>query len=247
MALLKNSDEDASKLILYKTKEQILSTLLLSKSSKVYWKPPYLQYHDDLNGFWSLLFRSDSDSNAFFAKLEEVCIIDRAYLVKSGTNDRKEKVEPTVESTELRNHNVDETDITITSTAKAKSDVVYRVAKIGHQLPKIIPVADDDSDSTLLSDTEKIPSNQPIQSIYNIPEKPTAMATTQIPPKPANISVALQPSFWPASSPFDLNSFAVENRIQHTEVRMHLAKLDSKVDRVLDNIERKYCLHVKKE
>lgn len=244
--MLKNSTDDTSKLILYKTKEQILSTLLLTKSSQdvvtVYWKPPYLQFHDDSNGFWSLLFGSDADSNEFFAKLEEACTIDRAIMAKpdgiiSKENDNIEKIssKPT-ETSKLSNDKVDEPDTISNPTVKAKSDVVYRVAKIGHQLPRIKPVADDDSDST--SDTGRLMNTPLIKSVYNIPEKP---ATFQIPPKPANISVALQPSIWPSST-FDLNSFAAENRMQHTEVRMNLSKLDSKMDRVLDNIERKYCL-----
>lgn len=259
LALLKNSDDDMSKLILYKTKEQILSTLLLTKSSQVYWKPPYLQYHDDSNIFWSLLFGCDDDSNEFFAKLEEACTIDRAltHTVKLDANETAEKeaekeseVQNKVSDTdEQKSKNNDEVDGAISlPKAKAKSDVVYRVAKIGHQLPKMNPVADEDSDSTSYpSDTEKIPSMLPIKSLYNITEKPAPIGPTQIPPKPANISVALQPSFWSqpsssSSSTLDLNTFAAENRIQHTEVRMNLSKLDSKLDRVLDNIERTYYL-----
>lgn len=244
-----------SKLILYKTKEQILSTLLLTKSSQVYWKPPYLQYHDDSNIFWSLLFGCDDDSNQFFAKLEEACTIDRG-LLKPDTNETTEKegekeldAQNKVSDTdELKNKNNDKVDgASSVPKAKAKSDVVYRVAKIGHQLPKMKSVADEDSDSTSYpSDTEKIPSILPIKSLYNISEKPGPIAPTQIPPKPANISVALQPSFWSqpssSSSTFDLNTFAAENRIQHTEVRMNISKLDSKLDRVLDNIERTYYL-----
>lgn len=236
-ALLKNLTENTSKLILYKTKEQILSTLLLSKSSKVYWRPPYLQYHDDVNEFWSLLFGSDTDSNEF------LCCIDRDNI------EKEKKIEATSsklsEIVETPKDKVDGTDIIIPASAKAKSDVVYRVAKIGHQLPKINPVADDDSDSTLPSDTEKSSIMQSIKSINNIPgnlqEKPIDIVSTQIPPKSANISVAVQPSFL-SSSTFDLNSLATENRIQHTEVRMNLSKLDTKLDRILDNIERKYLI-----
>lgn len=254
LALLKNSADDMSKLILYKTKEQILSTLLLTRSSQVYWKPPYLQYHDDSNIFWSLLFGCDDDSNEFFAKLEEACTIDRG-LLKPHANETTEKerekeldAQNKVSDTdELKSKNNDKVDGAISlPKVNAKSDVVYRVAKIGHQLPRMKPVADEDSDSTSYpSDTEKIPSMLPIKSLYNISEKPAPKAPTQIPPKSANISVALQPSFWSqpsSSSTFDLNTFAAENRIQHTEVRMNISKLDSKVDRILDNIERTYNL-----
>lgn len=250
LALLRNSAEDTSKLIIYKTKEKILSTLMLTKSLKVYWKPPYLQYHDDLKGFWSLVFTSDSDCNDFFEKLEEVCSIDRACISKPARNEVKEVNKEEKEMTEQastkfddtkksKKDNSDETDSSGSSTVKTKSDVVYRVAKIGHQLPKIKPVADDDSDSTLPSDTERVPSGQAIKSTNNYPEKSTAMSANQLPPKPANFSVALQPSFWPSST-FDLNTFSAENRMQNTEVRMNLSKLDSKIDKVLDNIERTY-------
>ncbi|XP_031626354.1 uncharacterized protein LOC116342761 [Contarinia nasturtii] len=233
LALLQNPFENTSKLILYKTKEQILSTFLLKRSTKVYWKPPYLQYHDDMNGFWSLLFTHDADCTDFFAKLEEVCDIDRANAIKFEASDRinmveLEKIEEV--SSKSNAEKPDEVDSTNSPILKTKDDVVHRVARIGHQLPKIKPVtADDDSDSTQPSDTEKVPNIKPA---YNIAER-----TGQLPPKPANISVALQPSFWPSST-FDLNSFATENRIQNTEVRMNLSKLDSKMDRMLDNIER---------
>lgn len=235
LALLQNPIENASKLILYKTKDQILSTFLLGPTAKVFWKPPYLQYHDDLNGFWSLFFTHDSDCTDFFAKLEQVCEIDRADTVKSKyVEPQKTEIEKMeVVSSKMSTGKSDEVDSTNSPTPKTKSDVVHRVAKIGHQLPKIKPVtADDDSDSTLPSDTERLPA----KSVYHMPER---VATSHLPPKPANFSVALQPSFWPSSSTFDLNSFATENRMQNTEVRMNLTKLDSKIDRVLDNIERK--------
>lgn len=238
---MNNPNEDASKLILYKTKDQILSTLLLSNSSKVYWKPPYLQFHDDLNGFWSLLFSNDADCNEFITKLKKVCAIDCGDTPKSETNATVEtppmNLEIPAKLSEPKhsaNDKIDETDTTNSSTGKTKSDVVYRVAKIGHQLPKIKPIPDDDSDdSTLPSDVENVPSMQSHKSVYNNP-----LASTHLPPKPANISVALQSPFWSSSS-FDLNTFAAENRIQNTEFRMNISNLDSKLDRVLDNIERK--------
>lgn len=266
MALLKNPADNAHKLILYRTKEQILSTLQLAESVKVYWKPPYLQYHDDVNGFWSLLFASDNDSNAFFGKLEEVCIVDRTNSTKTESKafdtekDASKPVEPvkstkTVEQKSPEKTSSDDIDGSIPTS---KAAVVHRVAKIGHQLPNFKPPFDDDSDSsTLHSDSEKFPfKSSTISSI--IPDKigtigsshitpshitPSHITPSYIPPKPANISLALQPSIW--SPGYDFNAFASENRIQNAEVRMNLTKLDSKLDRVLDNIERKLFLTCK--
>lgn len=201
----------------------------MTKLSTVYWKPPYLQYHDASKEVWSLLFASNNDSADFLAKLKDVCLIDRANATETEENNEK-PVEfanaiKLLEPAEERKDKIDGGE-----SVKVKSDIVYRVAKIGHQLPKLKPPADDDSDSTLPSDTEKIPNVQPV--------KVKTVASMHIPPKPANISVALQPAMW--SNTFDLNSFASENRIQNTEVRMNLSKIDSKIDRVLDSVERKY-------
>lgn len=239
LALLKNPTEGASKLILYKTKEIILSTLQLTNDTKVYWKPPYLQYRDTQNEFWSLLFSSDADSAAFFAKLEEACTIDRNDITKNEGNATK----PADSAGDTKSNTPMEAtteDIEKTEAAKAKSDVVYRVAKIGHQLPRIKPSTEDDSDSTLPPDVEKVPRNRTVNSAQSITDK--IHPSMHIPPKPTNFSVALQSPMW-SSSTFDLNSYAAENRIQNTEVRMNLSKLDTKLDRVLDNVERKYSLN----
>lgn len=235
-ALLKNPSEDSSRLILYKTKEQILSTVELTKLSTVYWKPPYLQYHDATKEVWSLLFASNNDSADFLAKLKDVCSIDKSNETETEESNNK-PVESASATTKLPEPTLDERKDKVDSgeAVKVKSDIVYRVAKIGHQLPKLKPPADDDSDSTLPSDTERVPNVQPAKVNYD-----KSVASMHIPPKPANISVALQPSMW--SSTFDLNSFASENRIQHTEVRMNLSKIDSKIDRVIDNVERKYSM-----
>lgn len=249
LALLKNPAKSASKLILYRTKDQILSTLQLTDTVKVLWKPPYLQYHDDANGFWSLLFTSDSDTTAFFAKLEVVCTIDRA---NARTVDINVIETEAIASKPTESTNTTKTVVTTTSEAIKSSDevdsatksaVVHRVAKIGHQLPNFKLPIEDDSDSTQHSDTEKVPFQHTSKSII-IPDAigsfaSSSFAQSRLPPKPANISVALQPSIWSNPSSIDLNSFASENRMQNTEVRMNLSKLDSKLDRVLENIERK--------
>lgn len=258
LALLKNPTDDAAKLILYKTKDHILSTLQLTKPTKVYWKPPYLQYHDSQQGFWSLFFTSDKDSTDFFAELGQVCTIDRAdgdagggAAAKIDTNAGAMQQQHATDSTNVPVDSMKSDDNKIDDgidAPKTKSDVVYRVSKIGHQLPKMKATAtDDDNDSTLPSDTERIPNPQPsIKSIHAISGDRIVYPAFQHPPKPTNISLALQPppSIWsslssPATSTFDLNAFASENRIQNTEVRMNLTKLDSKLDRVLDNVERK--------
>lgn len=201
----------------------------------VYWKPPYLQYRDGQNEFWSLLFANDADSVDFFAKLEEVCKIDRPNTPTIETKDSK--------TPEIKTHSLSKTednnDEVVKSKGNTSRDIVYRVAKIGHELPRLKPATDDDSTSTLLSETEKVPNIQPLKSSYNIPER--VLPSMHIPPKPTNISFALQSPIWSPSSTFDLNSFAAESRIQNTEVRMNLSKLDTKLDRVLDNVERK-CL-----
>lgn len=250
LALLQNPAEEAAKLILYKTKDHILSTLQLTKATTVYWKPPYLQYHDSQQGFWSLFFANEKDSTDFFAELGQVCTIDRTdatVKIDANAEASSQATEITTnapDSLKSENNKIDGDD-----KPKAKSDVVYRVSKIGHQLPKMKPNAtDDDSDSTLPSDTERIPKHPQsvTKSIHGASGDRSVYPAYPLPPKPTNISVAFQPTpMWsslqsPSTSMFDLNAFASENRIQNTEVRMNLSKLDSKIDRVLDNVERMY-------
>lgn len=241
LALLKNASEDSSKLILYKTKDNILSTLCLLKKSIVYWKPPYLQYRDSQNEFWSLLFANDADSVDFFAKLEEVCTIDRPIIQTNETEDCKKMPEMRTVSVAQSSEKVVNSDEMMKPKVCNPRDVVYRVAKIGHELPRLKPPTDNDSDLTLSFDTEQVSNILPhkLKPSYNVPE--AVLPSKHIPPKPTNISVALQSPIWSPSSTFDLNSFAAESRIQNTEVRMNLSKLDTKLDRVLDNVERK-CL-----
>lgn len=231
-----------------------MSSLQLTKTTKVYWKPPYLQYHDTQQEFWSLFFTSDNDATEFFSELGEVCIIDRANAatpIDINATTHTAAMESTNTSTDSIKSDAEKIDSI--DASKVKPDVVYRVAKIGHQLPKMKATAKgDENNSTLATDTERIQNIQSSKiSAQVISGDRNIYPPFQIPSKPTNISVALQPTpIWPSlstptTSTFDLNAFASENRIQNTEVRMNLSKLDSKLDRVLDNVERKYpnCKH----
>lgn len=247
LALLKNPTDGGAKLILYKTKDHILSSLQLTKATTVYWKPPYLQYHDSQQGFWSLFFTSDGDSTEFFAELGEVCTIDRTDASTASDINATENSSAAESTNTLTETSKSDSDKIESDALKSKSQVVHRVSKIGHQLPIMKPInADDDNDSALVSDTERAQNSQPsTKSVHSVSSDRCVYPRFQIPPKPTNISLALQPSsIWPSfaspsASSFDLNAFASENRIQNTEVRMNLTKLDSKLDRVLDNVERK--------
>lgn len=235
LALLKNLIDDSTKLILYKTKDNVLSTLPLTKATTIYWKPPYLQYRDGQNNFWSILFTSDSDSMALRSALADVCTIDSSDVTKNETMSNKAINDNSVISivTPTEEIETDKNDEII----KPKCDVVYRVAKIGHQLPRLKPATgtDDDNDSILSSDTDRIQSTNPIKATHNIPEK---ILSLHLPPKPTNIS--LSSPIWSSYSNLDSISFAAENRIQNSEIRMNLSKLDTKLDRVLDNVDRMY-------
>lgn len=234
-ALLTHSQIHSSKLILYKTKDQLLSTLLLKESVKLYWKSPYLQFHDDLNSFWSLHFSKEKDFNDFLDHLNGKCQIDRSddsgnsneskdvEITKDEHSTQKPDVAHDINDTEL-NENTDESD------AAKKSDVVNRVAKIGHRIPMLNLAANAKNENEF-----KVQKNEPLSPTFNSSQLnriPTQDLVSNAGSSMSTVSPVV------VSTTFDLNSFATEYRMQSTEVRFNISKLDSKIDRVLDNIDR---------
>lgn len=225
-------------MILYKTKELILSSTLINPSAKIYWTPPYLQFHDDNNNFWSLLFLKTEDSDEILHYLGTVCSIGGLDVaqekeplkepVASGSHSFSEKP---MESTE-KTRKPEKPETPSTSTPKVNSDLVDRIAKIGLQLPKMTASSDDGSNSSLI--TKQFPSH--VKSLHEdiIPE---------VIPKEQSRPISMSDSMHSLDTVCTLNNaFAQETRIQNVELRMNLLKMDTKMDRILDNIERlQFC------
>jgi hypothetical protein len=88
------SDKSQLKMILYKSKIDILSIFYLRESNKIYVKGNFIQYLDSSNNFWSVLFENEKDRDEAIRLLEERCTIEREDLEVSinskdvkGAND----------------------------------------------------------------------------------------------------------------------------------------------------------------
>lgn len=233
--MLTHSQIHSSKLILYKTKDQLLSTLVLKESVKLYWKSPYLQYHDDLSVFWSLLFSSADDFDAFSEHLNDKCEIIRTPSEEQAQTNFNDTQITQVESI---SSNAGDASVEKASQEKlsekqdksnrnetiSKSDVMSRVVKVGHRMPLMTPV-----NSTDLVDSK---------SMEVVPNKNSADCRDKAIPveAPKNQLYSTSTSDTTSMSS-DHTMFTTEYRLQNTELRINLSKLDSKLDRVIDNIE----------
>lgn len=222
IALLTHSQIHSSKLILYKQKNQLLSTLVLKESSQVFWKSPFIQYYDDLGVFWSLSSKEE-DFDELCENLTGKCEIvrtscDEQSQTKSevqGENS-EEKASIQMSSTEAEEgDNSNSND----SETRHKSDVMSRVAKVGLRMPMANPVGGKDSiDSQTLKTAPKKIETENVKESNQMPNNP--MQSNSVP-----------------SDSSEFIALTAEYRLQNTELRINLSKLDSKLDRVIDNIE----------
>lgn len=235
-ALLQQSnDPTAAKIILYRTKSQILSTALLPllPQKSLTYKQDYLQYTDDATTFWSLHFASSDEANVFLQELEKRCALTR----ENATEIAAEAIKIETELSEA----AAETDTDTASSragddASKKSNIVMRMAKVGQALP-MLNAASAQSNANDLNSSMSSNGTDDHHSSLVLSSAPALPLS-----KPANISVAVQPmpNYWQSSSSIastNLSNFVTENRVQNAEVRMNMSKLESKLDRVLDKIE----------
>lgn len=73
LAVIKN--EEKISIILYRTKQNVLSTLSLQSTTTVYNKQDYVQYQDDDQSFWSVRFEVD-DRKVFLKTIDQYCTVD---------------------------------------------------------------------------------------------------------------------------------------------------------------------------
>lgn len=82
-AILISDKSQSLKIILYKSKIDLLSSLVLRTSNKVYVKGNFIQYLDSHNNFWSVLFENANDRDEAIRLLEERCTIERDEMEMS--------------------------------------------------------------------------------------------------------------------------------------------------------------------
>uniref|UniRef100_A0A182IRH5 PH domain-containing protein n=1 Tax=Anopheles atroparvus TaxID=41427 RepID=A0A182IRH5_ANOAO len=223
LALLKSSS--GHRLLLYRTKTEVLGTITFTPEVKLFLKQDYLQFRtDDSSDFWSVLFESESDRQAMLSVLESWCTVEREPLVEEPMSEAEQNAEPT----------------------DTRSNLVARMAKMGGQalpLPERanappIPATGPGSDSSDTSDSKiETISTRPVRRQNMLPA--TGM---QMVPLAGMISSGLNaPSVpghgAPGIADVNFNLIMSETRMQNTEMRMNITKLESKLDRVLDRID----------
>lgn len=233
IALIKATD--FAKIILYRTKEDILSTKVIKRDSTVFFKQGYLRYLDDTNEYWSLHFAKDEDRDAFLASVEDIGNVER----ETDRSYEEPKKEP------AQNVKTETVDSLATGSSGEQSAVnsggaISRVAKVGHQLPKLDVVKNKQQDSD---------TSSPPQSPQEVHRKPfvSSMASTSNSiirtADPHNASFAV-PNNLLANMVMQQNNtnscisnFLTESRVNSSESRVQMSKLETKIDRMLDKID----------
>lgn len=232
-ALLQQSDDlTVAKLILYRTKSQILSTALLSSSMSLTFKQEYLQYTDDTNVFWSLNFTSNDEADVFLQELDKKCVVKRV-VTEVATEAIATELPESVAQADME-------PIETIFDASNKSNIVLRMAKVGQALPALSA-----TNQSTVNDTDSLISSNGGNGDTDNTSLLLSSISSHSQSKPTNISVAVQPvpNYWHPSSTVsnyssvNLNNFISENRVQNAEVRMNFSRMETKLERVMDNIE----------
>lgn len=239
------SDKSELKMILYKSKIDLLSTLIVRDSNKIFQKGNFIQYLDTHQNFWSVLFENDNDRDEAMRLLEERCTVQKDEMEKSiNANESKAESEksenaesvPKGEGEVETNDKACETDPEEKQTKQLKANILSRMARMGKKivLPNKTANSEMSGDS---SDPESSPkrksktvNNSPVLQVAKLQPGPPAHSTAQtvefVKHSHGNIISA-------ASSDSSLNLMMMQN----TEIRFNLSKLDSKLDKLCDKLE----------
>lgn len=241
-ALLKSPDE--LKMILYRDKENVLSSTMILEKFTIFTKDSYLQYQDDNSGLWSVIFETRQDFDEVIRILEPKCKIQREEKPRrEGQGDLDEiKVDK------------GETDPEEKQNKQIKANILSRMAKMGKKivLPKMVAnseVSDSSDNEGIKGEGSKVKpalpprkqnSRAPITGQLQIAQMAPGPVAKQVGP----VSTYSEPHIIPQcgimitnNTESNLNLMLSENRIQSTELRFNLTKLDNKVDKILDKME----------
>lgn len=213
------------RVILYRTKQDILSTFALSGSKWIYIRNDYVQYHDDAAQFWSVRFASDTDRDEFLAAVQDRCSIQKDS-VEDGVTE-KEKPHPIAEPVR---------------SSSAESTLIDRMAKMGRQIlpTRIVAGRAVSSDSDDTDPEQQQRTTQIVASRWK-PDVPSRSLLTKPSPPPVlsanNALIAYNHPIQAMTSDPEIVSLFTEHRFQNAEVRMCLSKLESKIERVLDKVD----------
>lgn len=257
------SDKRSLKMILYKSKIDLLSSIVLKESDKIYVKGKFIQYMDSSSNFWSVLFDNENDRDEIIRLLEERCTIERDEMESSikanGSSASNQNNEMESENQDENNAKNDEdatcvdksveTDPEEKQSKQMKANILSRMAKMGKRL-----VPSSGSNKASASEESASENNSPENSPKRQPivRKPNNSSTATSSPI---LQIAkLQPSpHIPHTIEFRHNNNSNNNSniisaassdsslnlmmMQNTEIRFNLSKLDNKLDKLCDKIE----------
>lgn len=177
------------------------------ESSKVFTFRNYLEFVDDLKATWRVIFSKIQIANEFVEQLRDKCTV-------------RVEAEEIVETIKLKEDSVDNKS----DTSDDKSDISTEREILKTKMSKIgVPI---------------MASSPPIQMGYHQnnqhvipgPTHPTGPAI--IYPRPNNVfSNQIMGDIHGASA------FINENRMQNSEMRMNMSKIEFKIDRILDKVD----------
>lgn len=260
LAVLKDSETKDSRIILYKSKTNILSTTSLDKNQKFYIKNDYLQFQDDAFDFWSLLFESREKREQIVNEIHDKCSIEMENdnmekgcesksIIHQNSIEIGEKEQISVKNAIIQEEKP-ETDVQVDETSQSKANIVSRIAKMGRAIPipkfnsstatEVSDSSDNDTQNVLPSIKPPIQARKAHHHSRPISTSTLNCDSTNIVPYNASIQmIKSNPSLImiPNNESPSFNAFYAENRIQNSEMRINLMKIDSKLDQVLDRCD----------
>ncbi|XP_065082903.1 uncharacterized protein LOC135705223 [Ochlerotatus camptorhynchus] len=230
LALLNSGSE--FRILIYRTKTDAVATLNLASSSKLFLKNEYLQFRSDDESFWSVLFENPAERDRLLRTIKDVCTIEK---------EQQHRVPPVPASRTIPIVEEPDSDI-----EQSKASLISRMARVGQSiLPQDKPLSttevSDSSDTDARFETiprSNIPPHRRAASGGSGKIQPVSMGMQMVPSAANALTTAIAgQNMLHTATDVNFNLFMTENRMQGTEVRMNLSKLESKLDRVLDKID----------
>ncbi|XP_039435551.1 uncharacterized protein LOC120417535 [Culex pipiens pallens] len=216
------------KILLYRSKTDALATLNISTGTKLFLKQDYLQFQSDDDSFWSVLFEAVAERDRLLATIGQICSVEQEKLPPPPrpVPASRTTAAPIVEEPES---DVDRSN---------RASLISRMARVGQP---ILP-----QDKAAVASTTEVDSSD-TDAAVRIETIPRHRRTgsgggkmtigMQMVPSTALSSAIAGQNMLQTAADCNFNMFMAENRMQGTEVRMNLSKLESKLDRVLDKID----------
>lgn len=181
------------RIILYRSKSNILSTITLEQKQKIFIKNDYLQFQDDALDFWSILFESHEKREQIVNEIRDKCTIENennteerseSYQSTSSAIERVDIADDGEDAKNFKNKNDEvkpDDNIEVGKNHQNKANILFRMAKMGR--PILIPklnsstateVSDSsDNDSQIVSPTIKPPIQARKAHHYSRPQSST--------------------------------------------------------------------------